>query len=147
MICLRGIFVTRNISKNITILPEHKNLEFLLSEKHLEKISDMDKKEDIKKYNLRQIKLMESKILDYLNKKNPILWLINDLEALIYCIKKPPKNFIAQWSILEICYANIKYENRKNFNSLEKELIQKALKNLQNQITFYKKKYLSNLED
>ena len=111
----------------------------------------MNKKEDIIKYNLRQIKLMESKILDYLNKKNPILWLINDLEALIYCVKKPPKNFIenfiAQWSIIEICYANIKYENRKNFNSLEKELINKALKNLQNQITLYKKKYLSNLED
>ena len=106
---------------------------------------------DIKKYNLRQVKLMESKIKEYLNAQIPIRWLIDDLEALIRSIKLPPQhfveNFIAEWSNLEICYANVKYENRKDFNSFEKKLIEQALSNLTAFIEQYRKQHLFDFED
>jgi len=95
-----------------------------------------------KAYNYRQVRLMEKKIILFKNKKIELKDLINDLEALLTCIKNPPKNlrskFINWWSNLESVYANATYENRTFFDQHDLQIINEAIKNLEQIIETYK---------
>ncbi|MFC1894878.1 hypothetical protein ACFLYH_02920 [Candidatus Dependentiae bacterium] len=103
-------------------------------------------KNEIKINNYQQIDSIEKYIQDYFDKKIPINQLINNLEDLIYAIKDPPPSLvvdlIAEWSEIEIAYANSLYENRNFFNSQEKVRVKDALEKIIKLINEYKENCL-----
>ena len=103
-----------------------------------------------KKNNMLRIKLMESTIQDYLNKKIDIGQLVNDLESLIYSIEETSDNFIdnliSLWGTLEVFYAWMLDQNKTDITIEEKEQTKKVLIKINNLIKQYKKQYLSDME-
>jgi hypothetical protein len=98
---------------------------------------------DDKAYNYRQIKLMKAKILFFKNKDIKLLDLINNLEGILSCIKNPPKKwhteFVSWWSNLESVYANAAYECRIDLDSQNIQIIDEAVKNIEQIIEIYQK--------
>jgi hypothetical protein len=106
---------------------------------------------EIKEYNKRQINLIEEKIQDYLDDKIYIGWLIEDIEALICCLKETPRAWLKKlddivWEI-EILYACALDENRNSFTAEESKKVYDLLIKMKNITKKYKIKYLACFDE
>ncbi|MFC1894678.1 hypothetical protein ACFLYH_01890 [Candidatus Dependentiae bacterium] len=98
---------------------------------------------DEKAYNYRQVKLLENKIISFKQGKIKLSNFINDLEAIFYCLKNPPKSvrkdFVHWWSNLESVYANMAYEERSFLDQDDIRILNEAVENLERITKDYKK--------
>lgn len=94
-------------------------------------------------YNVRQIKLMEKKIIFFKNKEINIYELLSDLMALLSSLQNCDTDWFSQFQsqlgTLDTIYANTLYENRTTFTDLEESLVNKSLQKIISLINAYKK--------
>ena len=85
-------------------------------------------------YNLRQYRLMLTKLGQYRAGSFGLAQLVNDLEALGDALESPPESWRAEfepaWGRLEDVHASLLAEGRSQPGELERELIEQSLSRL-----------------
>jgi hypothetical protein len=106
--------------------------------------------DEAKAYNLRQIKLIESRIHEFKNKKISLDRLIFDLEALLNYIQNSNKEWFDEFQgligELDIIDATIAYENRKACTKEELTQLDNYLKEISILVNQYKKENFTKEE-
>jgi hypothetical protein len=96
---------------------------------------------DIKAFNLRQLKILLKKIDNFQNQQMNVSSLIYDIEALLDCVKTLPKEWLAQmwnqWEFLEITYASVLDKKQPKFTQEQIDKFDTALNKIKGLITTY----------
>lgn len=86
---------------------------------------------DERLYDARQINIMKEKISLFKEGKLNIRYLIDDLEALLGCLKTVDdlwkQKFLSEWWQLEETYAVAINENKKHLDNQDEEVVRQAL--------------------
>jgi hypothetical protein len=92
-------------------------------------------------FDVRQLKLMLEKIREFQAHQISIGSLINDLEALLDCIKHLPKEWLSQmwgqWEILEINYAVVLDKEQHELTQEQAKDVIAAISKIKDLVTGY----------